>query len=144
MVSIIYKNLEARRFGIANTPSNINNNSTLTSVSSDNNMLQIGFVFSSTYEPNIGVIRIEGDMKMEDDAETVTKVMNSWKESQHKNIPNEIAEKIHNRILSNCIVEASMLARDIDLPAPFPAPHIAMASKQSAAESNVDTQSYIR
>jgi len=143
MISVVYKTLEARRFGIVNQPVNINNNSTLTNVSSEGDTLTIGFVFSSNYEPNVGVIRIEGDMNLKESKETIEKVVKAWKDSQQKNIPMEIAEKIHNGILANCIIEASFMARDINLPAPLPAPHINVASKEST-QTKVDTQSYIR
>ena len=142
MTSITYKTLEARRFGVVNQPVNINNNSTVTSVNSDGGTLNISFVFSSNYEPNVGVIRIEGEMVMSEEKELVDKVVASWKETQYKNIPTEIAEKIHNNILSNCVVEASIMAREINLPIPIPAPSITMGSK-TGAQSKIDT-SYIR
>jgi len=148
MISISYKSLEARRFGIVNQPVNINNNSTLTNVSADGETLQICFVFSCNYEPNIGVIRIEGEMNIKESKEMVEKALTSWKDSQQKNVPNEIAERVHNSILSNCIVEATVLARDINLPVPLPTPHVSLGGKQDAqktsVQSNVDTQSYIR
>jgi len=148
MSSITYKSLEARRFGVVNQPVNINNNSTLTSVTSEEDTLRIGFVFSCNYEPNVAVIRIEGEMDMKEEKDVVSKVVSSWKESQQKNVPNDIAERIHNSILSNCIVEATILARDINLPAPLPAPHVSLGKADSPDKmeraTRVDTQSYIR
>jgi len=143
MSSVTYKTLEARRFGVVNQPVNINNNSTVTNVTADGENLNISFVFSSSYEPNIGIVRIEGELSLKETKDVVSKVVSSWKESQYKNIPSEIAEKIHNSILSNCIVEASILAREISLPVPLPAPSINMGNK-AGAQSVIDTQHYIR
>ncbi|MFC2162558.1 hypothetical protein ACFLRF_02670 [Candidatus Altiarchaeota archaeon] len=132
------KSVEARRYGMASQPGNINNNSTLTTVSGEADTLTISFVFSSNYEPNIGIIRIEGELEMKDEEELVKNAVDEWKSSGRKNLPKEIAEKVHNAILSNCVIEASILARDINLPTPIPVPHV-----QLPKDSNIDT-SYIR
>ena len=139
MTSITYKTVEARRFGTVNQPANINNNSTLTMVVGGKDTLNIGFVFSCNYEPNIGVIRIEGDMELKESEDNVSRALTEWDTSGHKNLPKDIAEKVHNTILSNCVIEASILARDIQLPAPLPVPQVQLKKDESP-----DTQNYIR
>jgi hypothetical protein len=134
-----YRSVEARRFSSAAAPANINNNSTLTAVSGEGDILNVGFVFSCNYEPNVGIIRIEGDLEIKESEETVEKALTEWKKSGQKNLPKDIAEKVHNTIISNCVVEASILARDIKLPTPMPVPHV-----QLPKDSTTETQSYIR
>ena len=135
--NINFKNLDARRLGNVRSQVNINNNSTIVAAGKEGDKLTIGFVFSSTYEPNIGLIRIEGDLTVEDSTENIDRALGEWEKSGRTKLPKEMAESIHNTILSNCIVEASMLARDIKLPSPIPMPQVALGEKES------DT-SYIR
>ena len=134
-----YRSMEARRFGDNAATANINNNSTLTTVTGEAGTLSISFVFSCNYEPNVGVIRIEGNLEMNEGEEAVKKALDEWKNSGRKNLPKDIAEKVHNAILSNCVLEASILARDVKLPAPLPVPHV-----QIGKDSAADTQTYIR
>ncbi len=139
--SISFKSLDARRLSQGKGQVNINNNSTITSVALDGDKMNVGFVFSSNYEPNIAFVRIEGDLEVKGDPQVLTDAMSEWERSKKTNLPREMAEKVHNSILSNCIVEASILARDLKLPAPIPLPHVALS--KGTEETKVDT-SYIR
>jgi len=138
--SISFKSLDARRLSQGKGQVNINNNSTITTVTMDDGKLNVGFVFSSNYEPNIAVVRIEGDLMMEGEGDIIENAMREWEKSDKSNLPKDIAEKVHNSILTNCIIEASILARDLKLPAPIPLPHVSL-NKQ--VEDASDT-SYIR
>ena len=122
--NLTFRCLDARRLGAVKTQVNINNNSTITSVTRDGDKLNVGFVFSSSFDPNIGIIRIEGDLTMEDAAENLDKVLKEWEASDRTRLPKEVAESVHNTILSNCIVEASLMARDVKLPMPVPLPQV--------------------
>jgi hypothetical protein len=135
--NITFRYLDARRLGALRGQVNINNNSTILSVAKEGEKMNVGFVFSSNYEPNIGVIRIEGDLSVEDSAENIDRALKEWDASGKAKLPKEMAESVHNTILSNCIVEASFLARDVKLPSPVPMPQVNLNEKES------DT-SYIR
>jgi len=141
-IEIRYRNIEARRFSYANVPININNNSTVVSVSEEEENLRVGFVFTANYEPNIGMIRIEGDIVVKDSKDNIKKAIDEWKKSNNKNLPENLAENIHNSILSNCIIEATILSRDINLPAPIPTPQISI-NKQSKSSPG-EAGNYIR
>jgi len=127
-----FRSLDARRSGGFAEHVNINNNSTITQVTKDGNKLSVGFVFTSTYEPNIGLIRIEGDVAVEDTQETIDEAYSEWEKSQSKKLPKNMAEKTHHIIISNCMVEASILARDVKLPAPMPVPKMGTEKKEPA------------
>jgi len=142
-VNLNYRNIEARRFTASNIPININNNSTLVSVSNVEDKLSVNFVFSSNYEPNIGIIRIEGELLVEESKENVKRALIEWEQSGRKNLPKDIAEKVHNAILSSCIVEATILSKEVQLPAPIPTPHISIDQKNLTSVSE-DTSNYIR
>ncbi|MBD3389151.1 MAG: hypothetical protein GF416_08660 [Candidatus Altiarchaeales archaeon] len=135
-ISLSFKSLDARRHGGSQQHVNINNNSTITNVSGDEGRLTVSFAFSSNYEPNIGSVRIEGDLVVEGDAELVEKAVQEWGDSNSRNLPKELAEQVHNTILTNCIIEASVLARDVKLPSPVPMPQVKLKDNE--------TQSYIR
>jgi len=135
--NITFRYLDARRLGSIKSSVSINNNSTIVSVTRDGERMSIGFVFSSNYEPNIGVIRIEGDLSVEDTPDSIDKAVKEWEKSDKTRLPKDIAESVHNTILSNCIVEASFLARDVKLPLPAPMPQVNLKEKEG------DT-SYIR
>ena len=132
-----YRSLDARRLSQTKGQVNINNNSTITSVTKDGDKMNVNFVFSSSYEPNIAMVRIEGELTVEDTAQTIDSAVKEWEASQRTNLPKDMAEKVHNTILSNCIVEASFLARDVKLPLPAPMPQVNLREKEG------DT-SYIR
>jgi hypothetical protein len=137
--NIVFRNLEARRMTSikAQVNVNINNNSTIVAVNRAGSKLNVGFAFTSTYEPNIGVIRIEGDLEVEDAPEIIEKAIGEWEASERSRLPKEMAETVHNVILSNCIVEASMLARDIKLPSPIPMPQITLGESKAADTSYI-------
>jgi len=136
--NLTFRNLDARRVAMTKGHVNINNNSTITAVAENNGRLTVSFAFSCNYEPNIGLVRIEGDLTIDDTRENIDEAVNQWNNSEKKKLPKKMAEKVHNTILSNCIIEASLLARDVKLPAPIPLPQVNMEK-----EGDTDT-SYIR
>lgn len=147
-VNIRLKSLEAKRYaGLIEGPININNNSTIRSVSKIEGKLNVDFAFTCTYEPGIGVIRIEGDMIIADSEENIDRAIKEW-EKGNRNLPQDIAEKVHNTILSSCIVESVILTKDVGLPAPIPTPTISLTKKEQQEtkqmQNNGNTQSYIR
>jgi len=144
-VNVSYKNVEARRYSIPTGQININNNATLTNVSKVDDKLVANFVFTCNYEPNIGTIRLEGEILMSsfegEDKDAVLK----WERSGKKDLPKEIAGKISNVMISNCMVEATVLSREVQLPPPLPP--IPQQQEQLVKEGKIsqkDTASYIR
>ncbi len=141
-IELKYRNVEAKRFSPVSGQINVNNNSTLTAVSKIDSKLSINFVFSSNYEPNIGFVRMEGEITISDSKENIDKAILEWERSGKKNIPTDMAEKVHNAILANCMVEAVILSREVHLPAPIPTPHVSIEKRGS--EPVNDTRGYIR
>lgn len=145
-IDLKFRNLEAKRFStVAGGPVNVHNNSTLTAVSKMNEKLSVNFVFSCNYEPNIGLIRIEGDLFLSDSMENLERAIKEWERSGRKSLPTDMAEKVHNVILSSCVVEAVILSKEVQLPAPIPTPSVSLAKKE-IKDSKLDegTKSYIR
>ena len=146
-VDIHFRNLEVKRFtNMIEGPVNIHNNSNIKAVSKIEGRLAIDFAFTCTYEPGIGLVRIEGDMMITDSEQNIDRAIKEW-EKAGKNLPMDIAEKVHNTILSSCIVQSVILTKDVGLPAPIPTPTISMAKKggtEVKPAENSSTQSYIR
>lgn len=135
--------IEARRLNYPKGPVHINNNSTLTAVSEVEGRLSVNFVFIANYEPEIGHVKIEGEVQLPEPKENVKKAIDEWVNSGRKNLPNDIAERVHSAILGNCIIEAAILSRDVQLPAPIPAPNVKLDSVADAIGKD-DTNIYIR
>lgn len=140
-IEIKYKSIEARRFISVKGPININNNSTVTSVEKNERNLGVNFVFTSNYEPNAGLVKIEGILLLNDSKEKIKMILDEWESSNRKNLPREVAEKVHNTILTNCIVEATILSKEVQLPAPIPTPRVSLQGKEKKQDVKVD---YIR
>ena len=144
-VSLKLRNIEARRFSESSPPANINNNSTVTNLTPGDDSLGVSFVFTSNYEPNVGVIRIEGELKISNSGLNASQIVSEWEESGRKRLPNKVAESIHNSILSACMVEATLLSRDIHLPSPIPTPRITIEGIAGDKDKgDDDTEKYIR
>ncbi|MFC2154334.1 hypothetical protein ACFLRC_02490 [Candidatus Altiarchaeota archaeon] len=141
-VNLKLRNIEARRFSHSANPAKINNNSTVTNLAASEESLTVGFIFTSNYEPNVGMIRIEGDLELSASGLDAHQVVSEWEASNRKKLPSHVAEKIHNSILSTCMVEATILSRDIHLPTPIPTPRIAING--ISEEEKKDTDAYIR
>jgi len=144
-VNVNYKNVEARRYSVPSGQTNINNNATLTNVSKVDDRLIASFVFTCNYEPNIGTIRLEGEISMTAfEGEDKESVLN-WEKSGKKDLPKEIAGKISGIMVSNCIVEATVLSREVQLPPPLPPiPQPQDQAPKEEKTSRKDTASYIR
>lgn len=148
-INIKFRNLEIKRLaGQIDGPVNIHNNSTLRAVSRIEGQLVADFSFSCNYEPGIGLIRIEGDVIVRDSEENIERALKEW-EKGGKNLPSDIAERIHNAILSSCTVESVVLSKEVGLPAPIPTPAISLTKREETGTKpgrpcGDDTKSYIR
>ncbi len=135
-----YNNLEVKRFSLAKGQINVNNNSTVTQVVEKEGKLEISFVFTSNYEPNVGLIKIEGELLVDYPKKDIKKIVKEWEKSGQKTLPKDVAEGVHNTILANCVVEATILSREVHLPAPIPTPRVSLKEKKEG-EAKLD---YIR
>jgi len=143
-IELRYRNLEVKRFSESSGSVNINNNSTLTSVERVEDKVSVNFVFSTNYDPGIGVIRIEGNLSFSDTEENMERAMDEWKKSGGKNLPVDLAEKVHNTILSNCVVQATLLSKEVQLPPPIPMPNVSIGKKEDKVKVKGETNNYIR
>src|SRR3989304_5329616 len=102
----------------------IDHNSTVTFMTALSDAeASIDFRFSANYraqtEEVIGLIKIEGTLVYQGKARDVVK---QWNTTQQ--MPNEVANEVHTAIMTTCIPEAVMVARDLRLPPPIPLPPV--------------------
>ena len=83
---------------------------------------KISFKFNVDYEPGVGNINLEGEIIYLASEKLAEEIATSWKDK--KALPKSIALVVFNRILQNCNVEALILSREINLPAPIQLPKV--------------------
>lgn len=126
---------------------NINNNLALTDLkeidvsvgAGSNRGLAIHFNYTCKYEPAVGTVDLEGEIVTVDDAATVKKAVESWK--QKKVVEKSVVQEVMPYILNKCSVEAIIMSRDTGLPSPVPLPKIDLkqeADKNRPAEKPTD------
>lgn len=148
MFQINFRTIEGRRLTNEMLPQtlNISNTMTITSLYGHEENLTVGFVFTCNYDPNFGFVRLEGEIMLDEAKENVEAAVKEWNISKGKHIVDNLVEKIHNSILSNCFIEAAIISRELKLPPPFPIPRIQQEKKESSQKKEeiggVDT--YIR
>jgi hypothetical protein len=101
----------------------IDHNSTVTLIQEvGEREANVDFRFTANYravEEVVGIIRIEGTLVYEGKGREVAR---QW--SSNGQMPNDVANEIHSSIMSICIPEAVIVARDLRLPPPIPIPQV--------------------
>lgn len=85
-------------------------------------VLKFNYTFSSKYDPEIGVIEIEGDVLFLEKEEIIQEILKNWKKD--RKIQRDVMSIILNAVLNKCNIEALILSRDMNLPAPIPLPKV--------------------
>ncbi len=93
----------------------------------DDQTADVEFRFTVTYGA-VASIRIEGRLIFTGDAKALVA---SWREK--KSMPNEMASEIHTAVMTACLPEAVLIARDLHLPPPIPIPQVKFDGKPAQA-----------
>jgi len=124
--------IDAKRFskpGEKHTNIRIDHNSSIIQITEMNDKeANIEYRFTANYT-GIGVIKIEGRIVFEGNG---TEIAHMWA-TEHK-MPDDVANQIHGAIMSNCLPEAVMIARDIRLPPPIPMPQVKVGQQGEKAK----------
>ena len=88
----------------------------------DKKVLKFDFEFESKYNPDLGSIKLEGNLLNMIPAKDGDEVLKEWKDS--KKISHEVMKGVMNTILSKANVQALILSRDVNLPSPIPLPKV--------------------
>ncbi len=97
----------------------------------------ISFGFDVKYEPGLGNISIEGELLYLSSNDQAKEISDLWE--KNKSLPKQVGVVIFNRILQQCNVEALILSREVNLPAPIQLPKVSTepAPAKTIAKKNV-------
>lgn len=127
IVGLTFTKLQAEKSKPVKGKINIKNNVNLKDVSESKisidakkKTLKFDFVYTSKYEPDVGNIEIAGETVYLADEKMAKETLAQWK--KEKKAPPSIVKGLMNHILAKCNVQAIILSKDINLPAPIPLP----------------------
>ena len=83
-------------------------------------VLSVDFEFLTTYEPSFASIAIEGSLLYI--AENNKEILSEF--SKNKKLPEKQSMEVLNYLFRHCLLKASLLAEDLQLPPPMPMPKI--------------------
>ncbi len=92
-------------------------------------VLAFTFEFTSKYDPDLGSIKITGDVLNMDSPAKVKEILDGWKKD--KRLPKEIMTDVLNTVLTKCNIQALILSDQINLPPPIPLPKVQVGQKQN-------------
>lgn len=117
---LFVKGIEARRFlreGEKIPEVGINNNSSIVNIEKRDGELAVDFVFTSIYTPSIASIKIDGVLYYQGD--DVDEICETWKSKRTIK-----RTHIQNAIIEKGLMEAVILAKELQVTPPIPLPRI--------------------
>ncbi|MBW2998406.1 hypothetical protein KY321_02600 [Candidatus Woesearchaeota archaeon] len=90
--------------------------------------LKFVFEYVTKYEPEIANINLVGEVLLLESAETVEKVLDSWKNK--KPVDEAIMTQVMNNALNKSTIKAIIFAQDMNLPAPVKLPKVVQKAKE--------------
>jgi len=141
IVSFSFSRIEAEKKTAGKGKININNNVTIDSVEEKDlslgnqkqKVLNFAFQFTSTYGPDVGSIKLNGNVLYTEDAKKVKEILDDWKKD--KKLPKEIMTKVLNVVLNKSNVQALILSDHVNLPPPIPLPKVQAAQQKQQSDS---------
>lgn len=114
----------AREISVSSTPTIKNINKSASNLFGED-VISIEFEFNTKYEPNIGYIRIEGELLAKYD--NIDEILKNWK--KNKSLPEDISIQILNTIFRRCLTKIIGISEDLQLPPPIILPTVKKISK---------------
>ena len=136
IVGLNFTKIEAEKKELVKGKININNNVSINKVeekklslaTEKQKIIAFTFEFISKYDPNVGSIKITGDVLYMESANKVKEILDGWKKD--KKLPKEIMTTILNSVLTKCNIQALILSEQINLPPPIPLPKLQVGQKK--------------
>jgi hypothetical protein len=118
--------MEARRKSLPRGEIKINSSPKVMSLketnvaSLDKKAIVLDFEFVTDYQPEIGTVKLAGELiYVADDNE---KVLAQWK--KNKSLPEEVSVEVLNHLFRKCLLKASDMAEELNLPIPIQVPRV--------------------
>ena len=89
--------------------------------------LALNFDFTTTYSPEIGEIKITGELLFT--SEKNPQILKQWQAK--KMLPEEVNIEVLNHLFRQCLLKAANMADDLQLPPPLALPRVAPKQKEA-------------
>ncbi len=92
--------------------------------------IEVDFHYIAKFDPKLGSMDFEGNMILLEDEKRANELLKYWK--KNKKLPDEFVPVVMNTALNRCSIEAVILSKDINLPAPVQMPKIGPSKKANS------------
>lgn len=142
IVSFVFDKISAEKIGKITGNVNINHNfnikhveKTEINLQGKKPVLKLSFDFNVSYEPNIGNIKMDGNLTYLDKEEELTKLADQWK--KEKKLPMGITSLVANTILTRANIKALMLSQEVNLPPQIQLPKVTPKEAETKKEDYI-------
>ena len=148
IVSFTFDKMSAERTGKITEKVDINHNFNISNLEKTDVVIlqgkkpaiKISFDFNVIYEPNIGYIKMSGNIVYLDKEEEISKLFDQWKKS--KILPVGVTSMVANTVLTKANIKALMLSQEVNLPPQIHLPKVIPTELQESKD-NKDKGDYI-
>lgn len=99
-------------------------------VDKSNTTLRVGFSFNTEYSPDYASIQITGQMIVLEEKENAKKMLDTW--NKEKKVNKDFSIPLMNTIMSKCVMESIIIAKELNLPSPLPMPKVEQSAPVKA------------
>ncbi len=133
IVGLSFNSIEARRKSLPKGEIKVNSSPKVNEIKEvdmpglGKKALALSFEFLTEYQPDIGSIKVEGEMVYMSDSGA--KILAQWKKD--KTLPEDASVEVLNQLFRKCLLKVSNLAEDLQLPIPIQIPRVMAKAKES-------------
>jgi len=146
IVGFTFTKMHAERKSAVKGKMNIRNNVAIKNIEkadlslgkASQNGLRFIFEYSVVYEPKIAEIILEGELIDIEEDKKVEAVLKDWKKD--KKIDPGLMNVVLNTVFNKSNLQALILSKDVNLPAPIPLPRIQMGKQQPGKKEEADAE----
>ncbi|MBS3143646.1 hypothetical protein J4446_02095 [Candidatus Woesearchaeota archaeon] len=136
IVSFVFDKISAEKTGKIKEKVDISHNfnikhveKTEINIQGNKPALKLSFDFTVNYEPNIGNIKMNGNLTYMDKPEELKKLEDQWK--KEKKLPVGVTSLVANTILTKANIKALMLSQEVNLPPQIHLPKVTPREEDS-------------
>ncbi|MBM3304293.1 MAG: hypothetical protein FJY76_04280 [Candidatus Aenigmarchaeota archaeon] len=136
IVGLSFNSIEARRKQLPRGEIKVNSSPKVSDIkevdmpSLGKKALSLTFEFLTEYQPDIGSIRVEGEMVYM--ADSNAKILAQWKKD--RTLPEDASVEILNQLFRKCLLKVSNFAEELQLPIPIQIPRVMAKAKEKEKE----------
>ncbi|MCC7552169.1 hypothetical protein KO317_00700 [Candidatus Micrarchaeota archaeon] len=108
-------------------------NIALDDVKADGKNITISYTYNAKYEEGVGILKIQGEIFMEEEIKTAKEIVKTWGEK--KTLPENFAELVLNSINYTCGTNGTLVVRTVNLSPPMIPPRISLAKGAGTAKA---------